>query len=144
MDTVFTSCLERQAKLVKEFSLLKDANARFERLMQMGRTLPPADSDLRQPCHLVSGCQSEVYLSARLENYLVYFSVSSEALISAGLAALLLKIYDGESVETILKCPPICIAEMGILATLSPGRSNGFSSIHLRMKQEAINLLSKI
>ncbi len=142
--TPFISCIERQEKLSREFLSLPDAKARYERLMQMGRALPPTDPLLRRPQNLVAGCQSEVFLAARMENDKVFFSVSSDALISAGLAALLLAIYDGESVETILGCPPSCIADMGILTSLTPGRSNGLASMHLRMKQEAVRLLKNI
>ncbi len=140
----FASCLERQSQLTEEFRALPDTAARYERLMQMGRSLRDADRSLRQTQHLVIGCQSEVYLTARLQNGKVFFSVYSEALISAGLAALLLAIYDGEPIETILGCSPTCIPDMGILANLTPGRSNGLASMHLRMKQEAMLLLKKV
>ncbi len=135
----FTSCLERQAKLAQEFIALPNVEARYDRLIEMGRSLPLSqDPHLRTPKHLVHGCQSEVYLSARQENGNIYFSIHSEALISRGLAALLLAIYDGQRAETIVKCPPHCLSAMGIFASLTPGRSNGLASKHLRMKQEAI------
>ena len=141
-DTMFASCLARQAQLTREFLALPSTTARYERLMEMGRLLRGSgDSGLRQPNNLVSGCQSEVYLSAHLQDGKVYFSVYSEALISAGLAALLLEIYNGESVETVLCCSPKCIADMGILSNLTPGRSNGLASMHQRMKQEAARFL---
>lgn len=139
----FTACLARQAQLTLEFRALPDTAARYEHLIEMGRPLRTSNTSLRHPQNLVSGCQSEVYLVAQLQNGKVYFSVYSEALISAGLAALLLAIYDGETIETILGCSPTCITEMGILASLTPGRSNGLASMHLRMKQEAIRLLKQ-
>lgn len=135
------TCIEKQNRLACEFKALPDAKARYDRLMEMGRALPPTDPSIRNPKNLVSGCQSEVYLAARLDNGKVYFSIHSEALISSGLAALLLEIYDGESAETVLTCPPRCLSEMGILTSLTPGRSNGLASMHLRMKQEALQLI---
>lgn len=136
----FASCLARQARLKADFLALHDVSARYERLMAMGRSLPAADPELRNPLYLVSGCQSEVFLRAHSVNGKIYFSIYSEALISSGLAALLLAIYNEESIETILNCPPVCIDEMGILATLSPGRSNGLASIYKKMKQECVRL----
>lgn len=142
-NSIFASCLLRQENLQHEFLALPDAQARYDRLMMMGRALSQADKKLCLPQNLVSGCQSEVYLSARFEKGKVYFSIYSEALISSGLAALLLAIYDGESLETILKCPPDCIRNIGILTTLSPGRSNGLASMYLKMKQECIHILTR-
>lgn len=139
---IFASCKSRQTKIVEEFKKLPDAKARYERIIEMGRSLPAAEPGLRQPKNLVAGCQSEVYLSATLKDDQLYFSVASEALISAGLAALLLAIYDGESPETILACPPHCLAEIGIIASLTPGRANGLASMHVRMKQEALKFLA--
>jgi cysteine desulfuration protein SufE len=138
----FSSCLMRQGRLVQEFSSLAHQEARYERLIEMGRHLPLSqDPELCTPQHLVYGCQSEVYLRAREVDGKIFFSIHSEALISRGLAALLLAIYDGEYAETIVKCPPHCLAEMGILASLTPGRSGGLTSMHLRMQQEAIQYL---
>lgn len=135
------TCLEKQDRLAQEFASMPDAQARYDRLMEMGRALPSCDPKVRVPQNLVAGCQSEVFLSARLDQGKVYFSIHSEALISSGLAALLLAIYDGESIETILSCPPNCLTKMGILASLTPGRTNGLASMHLRMKQEALKLI---
>ena len=71
------------------------------------------------------------------------FEAEADALISAGLAALLTQVYSGETPETILKCPPTYLDEIGISASLTPNRANGLYSIHLRMKQEALKLLMK-
>ena len=69
------------------------------------------------------------------------FEAEADALISAGLAALLIRAYNGETPEVVLKCPPSFIEELGINASLTPSRSNGLYSLHLQMKQEALRLL---
>ncbi len=99
------------------------------------------DPALKIPQNIVPGCQSVMYLHSRLEEGRVYFTVGSDALISAGLAALLVNVYNGESPETILKCPPDYIKELNIGASLTPGRANGLHNIHLRMKQDALKFL---
>ncbi len=141
IDTnLYTNCLLRQQDLLDTFAPLLTPQARYQKIIEMGRTLPPAPEFLCQPQHLVQGCQSEVYLVAYSEDKKIFFHVYTEALISAGLASLLLAIYNGESAETILTCPPNCLQKLGISASLSPARSNGLFSIHLRMKQEALRL----
>ena len=116
---------------------------RYDLIIAMGRQLvTPSRHDLAVAENLVHGCQSEVFLASRLEDGKIFFDVYSEALISAGLAALLLAIYQGESPEILLICPPSCLERIGIHATLSPGRSNGLSSMHHKMKQEALQKLS--
>lgn len=133
------NCLKKQDFLISRFSSLSTPKERYELLIDMGR-------DLRQGCYertalpqnLVQGCQSQVFLSASLTDGKIFFETYSEALISSGLVALLLFIYQGEEPEVLLTCPPLCLEKMGIYASLSPGRSNGLSNIYLRMKQLAI------
>ena len=98
---------------------------------------------LKTADNLVKGCQSIMYLHSRMEGDVVMFEAESDALISAGLAMLLLKVYNGEPPEVILKCPPNYLEELGISASLTPNRANGLYSIHLRMKQDALRLMMK-
>jgi cysteine desulfuration protein SufE len=128
------------AELKKKFAPLS-TEERYRALMEMGRSLPFFHPDLKTPDRLVHGCQSLLYLHATGSDGKLFFEAHSDALISAGLAALLIAVYSGESPETILKCPPTFISELGIAATLSPNRSNGLSQIHLRMQQEALKAL---
>jgi cysteine desulfuration protein SufE len=82
-----------------------------------------------------------MYLYSTFQDGTVYFAAESDALISSGLAALLLAVYSGETPEAILKCPPNFLEELGISASISPNRANGLYSIHLRMKQDALKWL---
>lgn len=83
-----------------------------------------------------------MYLHSYLDNNKMHFSAYSEALISAGLAALLIAVYDGEGPEIVLKCPPLFLETIGIHSSLSPSRANGLSSLFLKMKQESLRCLS--
>jgi cysteine desulfuration protein SufE len=135
-------CLERQAALEEKFAKIPDSKGRYDFIIELGRELKKASrQEIASPDNLVYGCQSEVYLTSRIEDGKIFFEIYSEALISAGLAALLLSIYQGETPETLLTCPPDCLERMGIHASLSPGRSNGLASMHLKMKQEALRHL---
>lgn len=95
------------------------------------------------PENLVKGCQSTMYLHAELVGNVIHFTADSDALISAGLAAILIQVYSGETPETVLTCPPEYLETLGISASLTPSRANGLYSIHLKMKQEALKLLMK-
>lgn len=139
--TTFNSCLEKQDRIKKLFSHCATPQQKYEKIIELGRTLAPYPTEFKTPKYLVKGCQSTMYLHASLQEGRVTFSAFSEALISAGLAALLLAIYDHELPETILSCPLKVLDELGLQASLSPGRSNGFDSLLKRIKQEALNFL---
>jgi len=131
-----------QASLIKAKILsLPSAEARYDYLIELGRKAPAYPESLKTPDRIVSGCQSVLYLSARFEQGALFFTSYSEALLSAGLAALLTTLYNGSCPQTILLNPPTFLQEIGLLASLSPSRSNGFSSLYLKMKQEAVKYI---
>lgn len=136
------SCLAKQEEVKKLFHSCHSAEDRYLKIIELGRDLPLLDPKERTPEKIVSGCQSIVYLKAGLKEEKIYFTVYSEALISTGLAALLLLCYNGEEPLVLIKCPPQFLNELGIFASLSPARSNGLASMFLRMQQEAVKNLS--
>lgn len=136
----FESCLAKQEEVKKLFSGLS-VESKYEKIIEIGRTqchLQPKDKTDEQ---LVPGCQSRMYLVSHFVNGKVYFESETDAIISAGLAILLIRVYSGETPETILKCPPTYLEEIQIPQTLTPGRANGLASIYLRMKQDALRYL---
>ena len=135
------SCLGKQQQLKQLFSCCPSSQQRYEKIIELGRTLEPYQKDLKTPSHLVSGCQSVMYLDAQMQGGKVRFLAYSEALISAGLAAVLLFVYNDETPETILTCPPLFLEELGISASLSPSRSNGLASLFKTMQQRSLNFL---
>jgi cysteine desulfuration protein SufE len=136
-----TSCLAKQQQVKHLFDGCTTPEQKYQKIIELGRQLAPYPAELKTPEHLVKGCQSAMYLSAQLTDGKVQFHAWSEALISAGLAAMLLAAYHDESPDTILTCPPRFLEELGIHDSLSPGRSNGLASLFQRMKQEALNFL---
>jgi cysteine desulfuration protein SufE len=91
--------------------------------------------------NLVEGCQSKLYLHATYTNNGLKFEVDSDALISKGLAAILLTLYNEESPEDIIKHPPSILAELDIFASLSPTRAHGLKSLYLKMQKIALQHL---
>ncbi len=125
----------------EKFAACSNEEERYQKIIELGREQPSLSENEKIEANLVKGCQSQMYLVSHLEENQVIFQAESDALISAGLAALLVKVYSGEAPETVLKCPPTYLEELGISASLSPSRANGLYSLHLRMKQDALKLL---
>lgn len=125
--------------LIKQkFSSLKSPDERYGLIIQMGRALLPLPPDQKIPANIVPGCQSTLHLAATLSDNKLFFSAASDALISAGLAALLIEAFNGCTPEEILRSSSSFLQELGITASLSPNRSNGLGSIYLKMKQIAL------
>lgn len=138
---MFDSCLQKQQEMIDFFSACTNQEEKYEKLMLLGKKQKPLPLEGKTENNLVKGCQSQVYLVTTIKEGLVYFETESDALISAGLAALLTFVYSGELPETILKCPPTYLETIGISSSLTQNRANGLYSIHLRMKQEALKKL---
>jgi cysteine desulfuration protein SufE len=138
---MYTSCQEKQAKIKAEFSKSLSEEDKYLKIIELGKSLPRLEAKYKTSENIVKGCQSVMYLRSYLKENVIVFEAESDALISTGLAAILLKVYSGESAEAILKCPPDYLEDLGIGASLTPNRANGLYSIHLRMKQDALKSL---
>lgn len=122
----------------KLFEGCENPEQRYERLIALGRSLSSFPDKEKEEKNLVRGCQSQMYLIAHAKEDKLYFEAWSDALISKGLAALLLKAYNGQTAEFILKEKPFFLEELGILASLTPSRSNGVQALYLKMQQLAL------
>jgi cysteine desulfuration protein SufE len=137
------NCLKKQQQLKDQFSKCTTPEEKYEKIIELGRGQKPIDPSYKTPENLVSGCQSSMYLHSFMDNDVIVFESESDALISAGLGVLLTSVYSHETPETILKCPPDYLKEIGLDTSLSPSRSNGLYSLHLKMKQDAMRLLTE-
>ncbi len=133
--------LKKIESLKSEFLALHSKEALYQQIMEWGKKLPTFAPEWKSEENRVVGCQSMMYLHTRFENQKLFFYAESDALISSGLASLLIFVYSGEPPETLLLTPPTFLEEIGIPAALSPGRANGLASLYLKMKQEAFRAL---
>ena len=138
---MFESCVAKQNEIKKIFEACPTVESKYQKIIEFGRQQSPLAESHKIPANIVKGCQSTMYLRSYWEGDTIKFEAESDALISSGLAAILLKVYSGETPETILKCPPNYLEDLGISASLTPNRANGLYSIHLRMKQDALKML---
>ena len=125
-------------------SIFKDKNdneSKYLAIIELGRKLPCLSPELKTEITKIDGCQSTTYLFSYFDNNVLHFQAESDALISSGLAALLIMAYDKQSPEIIINNPPIFLKDLGIHASLSPTRTNGLSQMYLRMKDDALKYL---
>lgn len=124
------STCEKQRN-IKEIFYSLSPEEKYEKIIEMGRALPPLPNSARVPENLVQGCQSVMYLETTFKDGLVFFKADSEALISKGLAALLIEVYSGQRPEALIQEPPVFLKDIGL--NLSPARSNGLASLYKKM-----------
>lgn len=135
------SFIQKQSQIRKIFSECRGKEEKYHRIIEIGRESLPLNPELKRKENIVHGCQSTMYLHSYIKESKIYFEAESDALISSGLAALLTRVYSGESPEVVLKSPPDYLEDLEISTSLTPNRANGLYSIHLRMKQEALKYL---
>lgn len=130
----FVTLMERERAVVAEFAGLADWEDRYKKLIELGRALPEMPEGKKLEDYKVKGCQSQVWMHARVEDGRVIFEGDSDALLVRGLVALLLRVYSGATPEEILNTPPDFIREIGLESKLSPSRANGLFSMIKQMK----------
>ncbi|MCC7405394.1 MAG: SufE family protein [Bdellovibrionales bacterium] len=125
---------DRQRQLIEEFAQIKTWEDRYKRVIAIGKELPSLPDEKKLEDYKVKGCQSQVWLLARLDeqNHII-FEADSDAMIVRGLVALLVKVYSGATPEEILNSAPTFIKEIGFEANLSPSRANGLLSMIRQM-----------
>ena len=100
-----TSYIEKQNEIRALFAACPSEDEKYKKIIEMGKKLPKLDTQYKTPENIVKGCQSVMYLRSFMKEGLVYFEADSEALISAGLASILIHVYNGETPETISPAP---------------------------------------
>ena len=132
------SVIERQQQIVKEFPSLTDWEDRYRKLIELGKKLPDLPDGKKTEDSRVKGCQSQVWMHARLEDGKVLFEADSDALVVRGLVYMLLKVYSGAQPAEIVSTPPDFVKEIGLESKLSPSRANGLFSMIKQMKYYAM------
>jgi len=127
-----------QRDIIEEFSMFEDWMERYEYMIELGKSLPLIDSKLKTEKNIIKGCQSKVWLHAQLENRKVVFTADSEAIITKGIIAILIRIFSHQSPNDILEANTEFIDALGLKEHLSPTRANGLVSMIKQIKMYAI------
>ncbi len=132
-----------QEEIIEEFALFDDWMSKYEYLIDLGKSLPLIEERYKDEDHLIKGCQSKVWLHAELRDGKVYFTADSDAVITKGIIALLIRVLSGHSPEEIAEADLYFIDRIGLREHLSPTRSNGLLSMVKQMKMYALAFLAK-
>lgn len=125
---------EKVEELVSDFDLFEDWTDKYEYIISLGKELKGLALEDKTDENIVKGCQSKVWLIANLQDGKVRFKADSDAIISKGIIAMLIKILDNESPETIANYNFSFIDEIGLKEHLSPNRSNGLVGMMDKIK----------
>lgn len=121
---------QRSQKISEQFSGLQSWEDRYKKIIDMGKQLPDMPEELKTEDHKVRGCQSQVWLHARLNDQgQIVFQGDSDALLVRGLVAMLLQIYSGATPQEIITTQPDFLKDIGFEGNLSPSRANGLFSM---------------
>ncbi len=128
---------EIQQQIIDEFSAFDDWMDKYNLLIEMGKDTPVIDAQYKTNNHLISGCQSRVWLHASFTDNKVFFTADSDAIITKGIVNLLIRVLSGQSPDTILAADMGFLDQIGLKEHLSPTRSNGLLSMIKQMKMYA-------
>jgi len=128
-----------QDEIISEFSLLDgDMEMTVFYIMELGQKLPVMNENLKTEENIVKGCQSKVWMTARVENDKIYFEADSNTAITKGLVSLLVRIFNGQSPDNILETDLYFMHKIGMDRFIGTQRSNGFASMIKQMKFYAL------
>lgn len=119
----------RIQKILDEFSKIPDWEARYKRLIDLGKELTAMDEQNKTDANKVRGCQSQVWLWANMEADRIIFQADSDASITKGIVALLVNVYSGSTPDEILITKPDFLTQLGIREHLSMSRANGLNAM---------------
>lgn len=129
---------EIEREIVEEFAVYEDWMDKYAYLIEIGSGLPPMDEKHKTDENLIKGCQSRVWFYPEMREGLLYFMADSDAIITKGIAALLIRVFSGQKPEDIVKADLKFIDEIGLTRHLSPTRSNGLVSMVKQIKMYAL------
>jgi SufE protein probably involved in Fe-S center assembly len=130
---------QKQDEIIEEFSEVDDWMDRYGMIIDLGNAMPPMDEKLKTPDHVIEGCQSRVWLDARLTpEGKMMFSADSDAIIVKGIISLLIKVLDGATPDEVLASDLHFINAIGLSDHLSPTRSNGLLAMIKQMRAYAL------
>jgi cysteine desulfuration protein SufE len=133
-----------QEQIVADFALFDDWMDKYNYLIELGGSLPPIEPEHRTEKYAISGCQSRVWLSARLDDEgRVRFSADSDAIITKGMISLLIRVFNGCTPREILDTDLWFIDRIGLRENLSPTRANGLAAMVKQMKIYALAFEAK-
>ena len=129
---------EIQEEIVDEFAMFDDWMQRYEYMIELGKSLPLIDEKYKIEENLIKGCQSKVWIHAELEGDKLTFTADSDAIITKGIVAILIRTFSDQHPADIIEADTQFIDEIGLKEHLSPTRANGLVSMIKQLKMYAV------
>ena len=135
---------EIQEEIVDEFAMFDDWMQRYEYMIELGKSLPLIDEQYKTDENISKGCQSKVWVHADMEDGKVVFTADSDAIITKGIIAILVRAFSNQEPKAILDANTDFIDEIGLKEHLSPTRANGLVSMIKQLKMYALAYQTKV
>ena len=129
---------EIQEEIIEEFSFFEDWMEKYEHIIDLGKSLPLVDEQYKTEDRLIKGCQSRVWLYSEMKEDKIIFLADSDAVITKGLIALMVRVLSHQKPDEIVKADLYFIDRINLKEHLSPTRSNGLLSMVKQMKMDAL------
>jgi len=129
---------DRQKELIEEFSIFEDWMEKYEYIIDLGKDVEGVKEEDKSEDNLVRGCQSRVWLVPSFEEGKLHFEADSDAIITKGIIAILIRVYSNQSPKAILNANTDFIDKIGLKEHLSPTRANGLVSMIKQIKMYAV------
>ncbi len=129
---------EIQEEIVDEFSMFDDWMQRYEYIIELGKNLPMIKEEFKTDENIIKGCQSKVWLQGEIIDDKVVFTADSDAILTKGIIAILIRVFSNQSPADILNADMGFIDEIGLKEHLSPTRANGLVSMIKKIKMYAL------
>ena len=137
------SIQEIQKDIIEEFDMFEEWMEKYEYIIELGKTLPLIDAQFKTEEHIIKGCQSQVWLHAEYQNGNVIYTADSDAIMTKGIIALLVRTFSNQKPHKIIDANTDFINLIGLKEQLSPTRANGLLSMIKQMKLYALAFQSK-
>ena len=135
--------IQAQERIVDDFALFDDWMDRYQYIIDLGRQAPEFPEEWKVRENLLEGCQSQVWIVTEVLETRLHYHASSDSAIVAGLIAILLSVYSGQTATDIVSTPPEFIERLKLGDHLSPTRSNGLHAMINHIRQKAIEVLAQ-
>ena len=133
-----------QDEIIDEFSMFDDWMQKYEYMIDLGKSLPLISENNKLEDRLITGCQSKVWLDAELINGKINYTADSDAIITKGIIAILLRVFSNQTPNDILNSNTNFIDKIGLKEHLSPTRANGLVSMIKQLKIYALAFQTQI
>ena len=135
---------EMQDQIIEEFSIFDDWLDKYNYIIELADDVPTINEENKTDANLISGCQSKVWLTADLVDGKIQFKADSNAIITKGIVALLLRVFNNREPKELIDFDLYFIDKIGLEQNLSPTRANGLLSMIKQIKLYALAYNSKL